>query len=346
MLRLAGEGDGVRTDVFAEGEAGEPRPVGRTPLSFGPSSSGASRGGMPPIDLRALVLRSVVPRLAENLRSRAGQESSAEQVSARRRAADVAPAAVPASAIEGRERIVGELVDALLRDDLALVCRSIEAVRACGRPLERIYLDLLAPAAAAVGRLVAGDGCSAAAGTLAFCNLQLVLRRYAADFYDEGGAPHQGARALLVSTRAAGGPSMFGLLLAADFLRRAGWEAWTEHSFRSASFGETVHGQWFDLVEVLASDALAGEEHPDDDAMREVADGIRAIRRDGANRHVVVVACGLSFTSRPELVEAGGADLGRSEPLSALPHLDRISKRTLVSERTLDKQTLKRRHLS
>ena len=247
------------------------------------------------------------------------------------------PAASPAvrlPGVEDRERVVGELVDALLRDDLAGVCRSIEAERADGRPLERIYLDRLVPAAAAVDRLVAADDCSAAAGTLAFCNLQLVLRRYAVDFYEEGGMPHRGSRALLVSAGATDGESIFGLLLAADFLRRAGWEALVEPSIRAASIAETVRGQWFDLVQILIDHRL-GDDGAAEAAMHDVAAGIRAIRRDGANRSVAIVACGPLVAGNPELVGQIGADHGWSDPLSASSLLDQISS-----------QTRKRRHLS
>ncbi len=326
MLRLAAESEGVRTEGFAGGEMAEPllvrtrsiRPSACAPLPPSPLVAW-------PIDLRALVMRAVVPRLAENLRDRSPTRTG-------RPASARIPAVAPRPAPDrGCEQIVGELVDILLRDDLAGACRAVEVARACGRPLERIYLDLLAPAAAAVSRLVAADDCSAAEGVLAFCTLQLLLRRYATDFYQEGKAAQQGSlagsRALLVSTREAGGLPTFGLLLAADFLRRAGWEPWTEHSLRSASLRETVRSQWFDLVQVLADDGHRDEALIEGE-MREIAAGIRAIRRDGSNGDVVVIACGSLFAHNPDLVSQVGADHGGSDPLSAMAHLDRLSRQT------------------
>lgn len=327
MLRLAGEIEGVRTEAFAGGEIDDPRPA---PLRRSPPPAA------PAVDLRALVMRAVVPRLVENLRAPGMPAHPSDPHPSTPCLSMTVPAsAAPSSREDG---VVGELVDILLRDDLAGLCRTVEAARACGRPLERIYVDLLAPAAAAVAGLVDSDDCSTAAGTLAFSNLQIVLRRYAAAFYEEGGAARQGSRVLLVPMRAGSGLSTFGLLLAADLLRRAGWEAWVESSARSPTIEETVAGRWFDLVEVLAA-GETGDEIADDE-MREVAAAIRTIRREGANPRVVVVACGSAFARDPGLARRLGADQADTDPLAALR-----SRRCLPDD-TSHPQTRRRRHLS
>lgn len=308
MLRLAGDGEGVRKEGFAGGEAAEPHRPLRPPA---PPAASA-------IDLRALVMHAVVPRLARTLRDRSTTLPPLPSVPARVPARASAPSPVP-----GREPIIGDLVDTLLRDDLSGLCRTVEAARACGRPLDRIYLDLLAPAAAAIARLVDADDCSPAAGTLAFCNLQILLRRYASDFYEEGTATPRGLRALLVPMRAATGAAaglpVFGLLLAADFLRRAGWEAWVETSLGRISSDGSLRGQWFDCVQLIADEGAPAEEE-----IREAADGIRAIRRNGANPRVVVVACGPAFARDAELLDRLGADGGVCDPLSILGHPGRF----------------------
>ncbi len=342
MLRLAGESEGFRSETFSNGESCAP-PLRRPDIAVAPNSQPRA------LDLRALVAGTIIPRLRQSLRSRgalpdadaamhpsrlarvpnaaakrldAGQECNAGQ------AYDPGQERGAGPELDDVDARIGEMIDGLLRDDLAGVCRHIDAVRACGHSLDRIYVELVTPVAVGISHLLAEDLCGSAAGTLAFCNLQLVLRRYASDFYAEGlptrHSTNGGLRALLVSPRAGAeamqGLQVFGLLLAADFLRREGWEAWTARSFRSAPFEDAILTQWFDLVEIIATD---------DDDLDEIASGIRTIRRGGVNPRVRIVACGRLFADHPEYVRLVGADHVVSDPLSSLPHLSRFAKRPL-----------------
>ncbi len=248
-------------------------------------------------ELQDVIERSVIPRLHQALR---------DKLQARR---PLVPVRAPDGSLDGD---VDNVADRLLHDDIDSVCTRIEAIRACGRPLERVYLDLLMPAAVRLSELHAEDLCGSAEATIAFCNLQIILRRYASEFVAEAEQPCNGLRALLASPPSAGdgaGLQVFGLVIAAEFFRRAGWEAWTERSLTSTAFQDAVLTQWYDLVEVLATS---------DDDLDDIASGIKLIRRRAPNRRVGIVACGRVFSERPEFVRLVGADHSASDPLSSL----------------------------
>ena len=250
------------------------------------------------VDLSAVVERSVIPRLHQALQ---------DKLAAARHPLVLDPS--NGGDLDGH---VETLAERLLRDDVEGVCTRIDAIRACGRRLDRIYLDLLMPVAVRLWRLGAEDLCGPAEATIAFCNLQVILRRYASDFIAEEDQPCNGLRALLASPPVGGagaGLQVFGLVFTSEFFRRAGWDAWTERSLNSASFQDTVVTQWFDLVEVLARS---------DDDLDEVAAGIEFIRRGSPNRSVGVIACGRVFSEHPEFVRLVGADHLAADPLSSL----------------------------
>ncbi len=271
----------------------------------------------PSPDLRAIVSQAVVPRL--------------RQIFGAAPAHDRSLVADPAGGMEvGR---VEDFVDRLLRADVVGVCADIDAVRAGGHPLGRIYLELLMPAALRLAQRVTDDLCDSTEAALAFCNLQIILRRYADEFHGEAGQPPSGLRALLVSppvgVQAGAGLQVFGLVFAAEFFRRDGWDVWTERSLNSADFKDVVLRQWFDLVEVLAT------EQCDLDVL---ATGIRHIRRGAPNPRVGIVACGQLFEDHPEYVGMIGADRSASDPLASLAHA-----RHLVFQRNIARPTQRRR---
>ena len=257
-------------------------------------------------DLRVTIESLVIPRLCQAFQNQLTHKRHALIV-------DRAAAADPlADQVEG-------LVDHLLCGDIEDACTRIDIARAQAHSLDRIFLELLMPAAYRISQLMAEDICTSTAGVVAFCNLQIVVRRYAEEFRDELGRPPSGLRALLVSPAVsasdAAGLQVFGLLLTSEFFRREGWEAWTERSVSSASFRDAVRSQWFDLVEVLATD---------DVDLDHIASGIKIIRRGAPNPSVGIVACGRVFVDHPEYVRLVGADHSEADPLAALMHAGHV----------------------
>jgi MerR family transcriptional regulator, light-induced transcriptional regulator len=216
------------------------------------------------------------------------------------------PAMAPVLAIDrggSDEGQIAALAEQILAQDVEGVRARIEAMRAEGRPLEAIYIQVLAPTASYLRHLWSSDLCGFAEVTLALWRLQQVLREYSVAFQGEGERPETGHRALLVpAPREKHDLSfvMFGLVMMSEFLRRDGWEAWIEPDASKREFAEVVRSQWFDVVEFLVSS---------DNQLDALASGIRMIRRDSPNRSVGVMVCGQIFIEHPELVLLVGADL-------------------------------------
>ena len=207
---------------------------------------------------------------------------------------------------------IATIADRLLASDQKAVHDRVDALRTEGRSLESIYLNIFAPAACRLRDLWSDDFCGIADVTLALCTLQGILRHYATDFYAEVATLETGMRALLVSPsekRSHIALPTFGLLLMSEFFRREGWDAWIERDLTSGSFRGAVVGEWFDLVEVLATS---------DEQLDEITSGIRAIRRGSPNPAIGVIVCGQVFIDHPEFVRLVGADLMAADPLSSL----------------------------
>ena len=249
------------------------------------------------IELGATIQSRVIPRLHAAMRDslRSPRHPLAQRAPSRPLSDDV-----PA------------LAENLLATDPRRAYDRIDALRQQGRSLDRIYLDLLAPVACHLRDLWSDDLCGLADVTIALCNLQGVLRHYATDFYAEAATRESGLRALLVSPsekRSDAGLTNFGLILMSEFFRREGWNAWIERDLSGERFRRTVVGEWFDMVEVLATS---------DKQLDEISSGIKAIRRGSPNPAIGVIVCGQVFIEHPEFVRLVGADLVASDPLSSL----------------------------
>ncbi len=187
---------------------------------------------------------------------------------------------------------------------------AIAAYRARQVPIEAIYVQLLAPTARYLGHLWEEDLCNFADVTVGLGRLQRVLRELSADFGCGVEHPHEGRRILLLPSP--GEQHTFGLMMVAEFFRRAGWDvaggAWVpgDHA------GSLVGSEWFDVVGF----SLAAEIHLD--ALKDI---IRSVRHVACNRDVAVLVGGPMFGVHPEYVEMVGADGmtidGRQAPLLA-----------------------------
>lgn len=255
-------------------------------------------GGLvaPTVDMRTTVESLVIPRLREALAARLGE----------------VPATLPARQDPGASIDIEWFADKLVVSDDEAIGARIDRARRSGLSLERIYLDWLMPTAIHLTEQLADDLRGLAETTLAFNNLQRLLRLHAAEFCAENGQPECGLRALLIAPTEAGvdpGLPVFGLLLMSEFFRREGWDARSERDIKGGTFRDTVVNEWFDLVEVLATS---------DRDLDAIASGIRLIRRGSPNPQVGVIACGRVFHDHPELVRMVGADRSAADPLSSL----------------------------
>ena len=289
--------------VRNQGEPTHPAPPPRSPAIILPTS-------LPSLPPRRHV---APPGAAGELRSLLARAVEAEVVPrlvlAHQACADGVPAG-PDGPVPGPEDVVA-LVALALTSDVPTTVAFIDTLRARGVAMERLYLELLAPAARRIGQLWVEDLCSFADVTLALGRLQLVLRELSPAFVPRAGAPRdRRRRAALVAMP--GEQHTFGLSVVAEFFLRAGWEVWSEPAPSGAQLAEVVRAQWFAVVGLSVSCDAAVERLPG---------VIRSVRRASRNPGLGVMVGGRVFFDHPELAAQVGADAtatdGRQAALQA-----------------------------
>jgi methanogenic corrinoid protein MtbC1 len=263
-------------------------------------------------ELRSLLARAVeaevVPRLVRSQREGGFAEACA------------GPLEVGAG--PGPEDVVA-LVALALTSDARTTLAFIETLREQGSTLERLYLDLLAPAARRIGQLWVEDLCSFADVTLALGCLQQVLRVLSPAFIPPLGPLDPCRRAALVPLP--GEHHTFGLSMVVEFFLRAGWDVWSEPTATGLELEELVASRWFAVLGISVSCDSGVERLP---AM------IRGLRRASRNQTLGVMVGGRMFTDQPGLATQVGADAtasdGRQAALQAETLLALLSSRSAV----------------
>ena len=185
----------------------------------------------------------------------------------------------------------------VLSQDEDLAFGSIQAFRARGVTVEKLYLDLLAPTARYLGDLWNDDLCNFTDVTVGLGRLQRVLRELSPAFGNSVEYPVQGRRILLLP--GPGEQHTFGLVMVAEFFRRAGWDVTGGAWSAGADPAALVAAEWFDVIGF----SLGAESHLDS-----LADSIRAVRHATCNRHIAVLVGGPLFGERPDYLARVGAD--------------------------------------
>jgi methanogenic corrinoid protein MtbC1 len=214
-------------------------------------------------------------------------------VLARRTIADRGPAAEPGA----RPEAVAELTNLLLAGDPTLAIAQLEALHCQGATMEILYLDLMAPAARRLGQLWESDTVSFAEVTIGLGRLQQAIRTLSHTFADRPAPCSPSRHALLMP--APGEQHTFGLLMVAEFFRRAGWDVFCEPSYPGSAAIGLVRRESF---------AVIGYSVSRNDALDALAAQIRLVRQASCNRAIVVMVGGKIFADHPELVAHVGAD--------------------------------------
>jgi methanogenic corrinoid protein MtbC1 len=195
------------------------------------------------------------------------------------------------------EGCIDEFVQLLLTDDLEVAYAYIDSVRVRGVTLSSIYLELLAPAARALGEMWEEDRVSFADVTVALCRLHDVMRTLSASQPPATDTLPQGRRALLIPMP--GEQHTFGLVMVADFFRRAGWDVWNDAVGSSSELVSLVRHEWFTMIGL----SVGCEAH-----LEGVASTIHALRRAARNKSIGVMVGGSLIAKNPELAIQVGAD--------------------------------------
>ena len=205
------------------------------------------------------------------------------------------PAAVPLRQVSQQD--VEELSRVVLSadDDLTLPCVAAMQVR--GVPVETIYLDLLAPVARYLGHLWDEDLCDFTEVTMGLARLHRVLRELSPAFSRSNECPVSGRRVLLLP--APGEQHTFGLVMVAEFFRRAGWDVAGGPWEAGGDPSVMVQREWFDVVGF----SMANQLHMDD-----LGECIRKVRKAALNPYIGIMVGGPAFATNPEYVELVDAD--------------------------------------
>ncbi|NJL08114.1 MAG: hypothetical protein HC900_07485 [Methylacidiphilales bacterium] len=199
---------------------------------------------------------------------------------------------------------VAEFARLVMSHNIAEACSHIEILRGQGLSLETLFLDLLAPTARLLEEMWQADLCDSTDVTVGLCHLQQLLREYSPAFETEVENPAHGRRVLWASL-----PGMpcctfemqnsFGVRMAEEFFRRAGWDVWGGNPASVDELVAIVRREWFDLVGLTVNTDTSPEQ---------VAAIIRSVRRASCNHAVGVMVSGSVFADHPERVTQVGAD--------------------------------------
>jgi MerR family transcriptional regulator, light-induced transcriptional regulator len=205
---------------------------------------------------------------------------------------------------------VKQFAKLVLSHDEDVAFATIQSLRARDVSVEKIYLELLAPTARYLGELWEEDLCNFTDVTVGLGRLQRVLRELSPALGRSVEHPSQGRRVLLLPSP--GEQHTFGLVMVAEFFRRAGWDVTGGAWAKGADAATLVSAEWFDVIGF----SLGAEVH-----LGQLAASIAAVRHATCNQDLAILVGGPLFGVHPEFVGQVGADGmtidGREAPLLA-----------------------------
>ncbi len=187
---------------------------------------------------------------------------------------------------------------------------EIEAHIDVGVPLQRIYLDLLAPVACRLGELWDEDVCDYFEVTLQVGRIQRFVRLLASRFHRAGDVlPPSGPPSRVYLAAPAGEQHTLGLVLVAEFFVQAGWHVTMGNPLDMRRTVQDVQSGRFDLMGV----SLSREETVD-----EVRGVLEAVRTATVARPLPVVVGGSLAGDRLAMARGIGADAWAENGLHGL----------------------------
>ncbi len=270
-----------------------------------PAREGSTRGGAPP-DSSQELCEAEPPGFrqadaANDMRmsqlARTIEQEIIPRLMLAHRSASEPPArpAVISRAITAQD--VEQFAKLVLSHEEDLAFGTINAMRARDVSVEKIYLDLLAPTARYLGKLWEDDLCSFTDVTVGLGRLQRVLRELSPALGRSVEHPSQGRRVLLLPSP--GEQHTFGLVMVAEFFRRAGWDVTGGAWAAGADAATLVQAEWFDVIGF----SLGAAVH-----LPQLKASIAAVRHAACNQDIAILVGGPLFGAHPEYVAQVGAD--------------------------------------
>ncbi len=192
---------------------------------------------------------------------------------------------------------LADFVRAALAPEDSAIRDLANQLLANGRSVQSIYLDLLAPAARALGDLWGEDSCDFVEVTMAVGRLQLVLRDLSQMFVRDRPEEDVAGRVLLACVP--GEQHSLGLFMVAEFFVRDGWEVHVGPPLSGEQLLADVRTEWYDIVGFSVSC---------DSRLDHLKREIRRVRQASKNQKVLVLVGGRAFNEHSGLLARIGAD--------------------------------------
>lgn len=208
---------------------------------------------------------------------------------------------------------VAEFTKVLLAQDISAASEFFMMWMARGCSADRLFLDLLAPSAALLGRLWDEDLCDFVEVTTGVERLQILLSTFGTD---GGSLLLDGERRVLLMG-SPGEQHTFGLAIVEQFMRQAGWRVTSGLASSPQQICELVEQEWFDVVGLTLS--CGSRIDP-------VAASVQLVRRHSRNRSIGVMVGGPVFLEHPEFVGRVGADASAVDAPTAVLLAQRLLK--------------------
>lgn len=193
---------------------------------------------------------------------------------------------------------VQDLVKLLLDQSVSSGNGIIEKALDDGVALETLYMDLLAPAARLMGELWEADARDFSDVTIGLCRLHELLRmhRLEAPGYESAIDPNSNS---ILLTTACGDQHVFGVIMVAEFFRKAGWLVNIEPGTTLSEMKRIVSKQHYDVLGLSLARDLSVED---------IAREISTLRRASKNKNLKVIIGGASVQRNISIVNEFGAD--------------------------------------
>ncbi|MEO0465004.1 MAG: cobalamin-dependent protein [Pseudomonadota bacterium] len=174
----------------------------------------------------------------------------------------------------------------------------VEELLQQGVTTQRVYLDVLAPAARQMGELWEQDIRNFTDVTLGLCRLHEVLRHSAFQSLQGQIALAPDAPSILLSTACAD-QHVFGVIMVAEFFRNAGWQVTSEPGAATSELERILSEHSFDMVGLSVA-----RSHDVDEIKRAVGQ----LRQSSRNRAIKVILGGALLERDRSIAEKVGAD--------------------------------------
>lgn len=183
----------------------------------------------------------------------------------------------------------------------------VRALLDAGATQEQVFLDLLAPCARWLGELWEDDRFDFSQVTIGLWRLQRVLHEQGSRFSPVSRPDADSRRALMAAVP--GAQHTFGVVMAAEFFSRAGWDVECEPKANWAELQGRLTVDWFDMFGLSVATG---------DSIPHIASAILDMREASANPTIFVMVGGPMAALMPDLAQLCGADSMACDACSAV----------------------------